>query len=258
MNLKNQFLIPFKFHNKKGFVHIVILTLLPVLLTILLGAIGYQYLHQTQSATRYICQKTLLQTQEKVSLIMDTLFNKINPTARTTSYSVKATKIAIAAALASEQWWLLPRLYKTLKQLQQTQAQIEKTQKFLIQSANQILVLGSQWTRGQVYTELLNYSKSLKQFFHIYPGLVQVETPTLAIEKEWEEVGAPYKTLENFSDRQAVTVRWSWTWQTNFSWLAQDSSLQTAFFNEACSATITKEDHQWIANLKRVKALQSF
>ena len=235
--------------NQKGLSTVMMLSFLPILLSVLLLFMSVFLIFQFRSETQYLCQTQLLKLQNRNEKTIQDLF-RLNPKANKLRLQLISQQAKLFLAVANLNF---PAITYYKIQIEKTKAQqmmLEIQQKNILmqnQILNQMQILK---TEKLIRTEFIDLSQI--NFFLLKAELFQIhsEIQDLAVEKVWSGNGAAYQRKNRFSDQQLLSVKWNYQMQTNLKWNGSQQNIQ---YQNACSATLEQKGLKWISNLKKVK-----
>ena len=235
--------------NQKGLSTVLMLSFLPILLSIVLLFMAIFLVFKFRSQTQYICQTQLLKLQNQNEKTIQELF-RLNPKATKLRLQLISQQAKLFIAVANLNFPAIT-FYKI--QIEKTKAQqllLEIQQKNILtqnQLQNQIQIIQLQNLIRNNFAELSQINFFL---LNAHQFQIQSQTRSLAVEKVWSGNGAAYQRKNGFSEKQTLSVNWKYQMQSNLNW---SSTQQNIEYQNACSATIEQKGLQWISNLKKVK-----
>lgn len=228
--------------NNKGFFHLHTVFVLSLLMMILFGIGFIGATIQTQQRVRSLCLKESLQIQnflmrsEKKLLQM----NVASSTLKTAYYAaVAASLFPPTAAVGQAQM-------QTIQTLRQN---LDKAQKLLISSTNQIV-------QAKSYKLLLdlNYKTNQSQqvwsyYLSLIGGAYIVRVPTMAVHPISSDLAPNYELEPNHKQKQILEFKWHLLFLTRQK--AQRFLSEQAQFSIRCGASLEKErkSNKWLIEI---------
>lgn len=241
--------------NPKGFVMIYLLALMPLLMSALTAYLLMNTSLQTWMESSHICRTTLLETQKNVSADLEKLL-ALNPSVKTVRLQIATTRVAIAAAIAANQGYALPQLYRLLVQFENQEHALGVAQKALIASANLKMLSGPQKVETALRKQYLQLTPRLAEFVS-FKLINTWSSPTLLAVKpdHPNRPAAIYELKNNFKRQQSLQVFWKTQlhiqplqWTKNWFHFKGEKK-------DSCVASLEQKEQKWISILNEDKFL---
>lgn len=219
--------------NNKGFVLLSLLTMWPLILSILVVVSSSSFYLKKRVETLHFCRTVLLEIQRNMSRSLYSLLS-LNPQAQHLRKQEASTrkKIQIASATAPE---LLPLLEARLATIHLKQIKLRAKQNLIIKKSE------------MSGTEKINHLRNkISRAQTNKPRLAVIASPTTSLSPD-------YKIAPDFTNIQKIYATWSATAESfMYPWLLQFLT-DLPNLELGCAASIKEVDNKWKEKLVSLK-----
>ncbi len=244
-----------KIKNQKGFATILLMSLLPVLLTLICFSWFFLSIRQVKSESAHICRATLLNGQKKAAAPLRILL-ALNKKAVSLEIQLQKANLRLKLAIASQNAVAFAAATAAILRIKAQQKSLSYQQKSLISWANKELLQTSLEAKIKVQQKLSKQSYLLKNLLSLLNIQVKSFSTKLAVEAINPMSLAPsYRPKSDFERQQSLRVHWKYKLQTNQNKWASAFLKIDKNFKDSCVASLKARGNGWIAILKEDRLL---
>lgn len=228
--------------NQKGMAFVTLLTLLPLLLTVLMVYASAAFALRHHTLTTSQCRYVVWQAQTKMAGLLEALL-KLNPRAASLRQQRRFAELKVRIARRTGYPAAIAAAEARRLIVIQRQLALRLQQHGLLEQARTI--------RSQVIYQYQHKVKSQAQVQNVF---MQSESETLAVQAEPAlDLSPSYKPTNNFSQEQQISVFWQGDLFSHMpSWLLS-KSISSGEIKNSCGATLQKKGALWQPTLAGAK-----
>jgi hypothetical protein len=222
--------------NQKGFVQILMISLLPVILSGLLVILFTQFISKNWMQSLHICRTNLLSAQKKTRTHLKRLMD-LNALAKSLRLALKMAQAELAFAIATENPGSAAKATADIMRIQEQRKRLDLLQKSLIVRANLEMNNGLRKTVSELNLQSFQLQSRLPDLFDFRIHSIQTTPNTLAVQPDMPDVAPVYELKKPFTESQALSVSWISEFRTKnhqrYQWIQNSHKKK-----DSCTASL--------------------